>query len=224
MAIVTVDFDGTLYQGNSFKIMFQVGKKKFTWKQWLIVSAGLIKACTIGLIKGKQAFKHLFFISFAKTFKGQTKQQLDEFFLELVNVGMKDVNMKLVGKIKEHQQNGDTVILLSGALKPFLEMFAKQLHLHVHIISTELELNEESVCTGKIGSIINGEEKVRKVQEWIEKDEKYKGNTSLEIWAYADSESDIPLLNFVNIPIVVNPNEEMKSIAEQNKWPIFAST
>ncbi|WP_226035114.1 HAD family hydrolase [Aquibacillus saliphilus] len=222
MAVVTVDFDGTLYQGNSFKVMFQIGKKRFTMKEWGVLFVGLIKSLGLGLVKGKNAFKHQFFKAFAKTFKGKTSTELDVFFQDLVNIGKKDVHQDLLLQIQKHQENGDTVIMVSGALHPFLEAFTKELQLDVHVISTELLFDQDSLCTGEIGVIINGEEKVTKVQQWVEQ-EKSLSDQPMEIWAYADSESDIPLLNYVNYPIVVNPDHEMKVIADRNKWPIFAS-
>ncbi|MFA9558353.1 HAD family hydrolase [Evansella sp. AB-rgal1] len=223
MAIVTVDFDGTLYQGNSFKIMFQAGKKNFGLKEWGTVLLGVGKSVITGIAHGKNEFRLSFFRSFAKTFKGKTSKQLEEFFQELVNIGRNDINTELVLKIREHQKRGDTVIVLSGALHPFLEAFTKQVDLNVHIISTELSLDKNGVCTGGVGKIINGEAKVEKVQKWIEEHMEVSPFDELEIWAYADSESDIPLLHFVNYPIVVNPNEDMKRIAIKNNWPIFAS-
>jgi HAD superfamily hydrolase (TIGR01490 family) len=222
LAIVTVDFDGTLYQGNSFKAMIEIGKKRFNTKQWLVVVGGLLKATTTGLLKGKNQFRHEFFKAFAKTFKGRTNIELDLFFQELVAYGKADVHQDLVYKIKEHQQKGDTVIVLSGALQPFLKAFTIDLNLDVHIISTELLFDENGLCTGEIGQIVNGDVKVLKLQEWIERHRNLNTKTN-EIWAYADSESDIPLLKYVNTPIVVNPKEEMIKIAEMNKWAIFAS-
>ncbi|WP_407271617.1 HAD family hydrolase [Radiobacillus sp. PE A8.2] len=217
MAIVTVDFDGTLYQGNSFKVMFEVGKKTFTAKQWGILSVGLMKAIAVSP-KGKTSFKHQFFKAFAKTFKGKTNAEMELFFQQLVDIGILDVNKQLVEQIVEHQRNGDTVIVLSGALHPFLMAFTKELQLEVHVISTELLFDSNGLCTGEIGQIINGDEKVKKVQAWVESEQA----SSDDIWAYADSESDIPLLNYVHHPVVVNPDDDMKVIADQNKWPIFA--
>ncbi|MDQ0256753.1 HAD superfamily hydrolase (TIGR01490 family) [Evansella vedderi] len=219
MAIVTVDFDGTLYQGNSFKIMFQMGKKNFGVKEWIVVFTGIAKALAVGVVRGKAALRLQFFRAFAKTFNGKTKEELDVFFQQLVNIGKKDFNHDLIHKLREHQEKGDTVIILSGALQPFLEAFTKEVQLDVHVISTELQLNEQGLCTGDVGEIINGEEKVRKVQEWV----KRSGRGSTEIWAYADSESDIPLFHYVKYPIVVNPDSDMKKIAHKNKWPIFAA-
>ncbi|WP_335873057.1 HAD family hydrolase [Bacillus sp. 2205SS5-2] len=223
MAIVTVDFDGTLYQGNSFKTMFQIGKKRFKTKQWTVVAGGLVKASALGVVKGKNTFRHEFFKAFAKTFKGKTNAELEDFFQELVNFGRDDIHHNLVRKIREHQKNGDTVILLSGALQPFLKAFTKDLKLDAHVISTELLFTKNGHCKGELGQIINGEVKVEKLTKWIKEQQYVSEETTEEIWAYADSESDIPLLNHVTHPIVVNPKEDMMKIAEQNKWSIFAS-
>src|SRR5699024_10558802 len=43
-------------------------------------------------------------------------------------------------------------------------------------------------------------------------------------WAYADSVSDVPLLQFVDRPVVVNPKKDMLQMANQHSWPIFPET
>ncbi|RIW29213.1 haloacid dehalogenase-like hydrolase [Bacillus salacetis] len=222
MAIVTVDFDGTLYQGNSFKAMFQMGQRRFTAKQWATVAAGLGKASAAGALKGKTKFKHEFFKAFAKTFRGKTSEELDLFFQELVEFGKAEVHRDLVLKIQEHQNNGDTVVVLSGALQPFLKAFINDLALDVHVLSTDLLFDQKGHCTGEIGEIINGDAKVKILQKWMGQQEHLTDEQAKEIWAYADSEADIPLLQYVTHPILVNPKQEMVKVAEKNSWSIFA--
>lgn len=225
MAVVTVDFDGTLFKGDSFKVMFQTAKQDFTWKEWGVVGLGLVKAAGKGLVKGKEAFKHGFFKAFARSFKGKTKAELDIFFRKLVDMGMEEVNEGLVNYIREHQQKGDTVIVLSGALHPFLEAFIDTVGIDVHIISTKLLFDSSGLCTGEIDQLVNGSVKVDKVKQWLGQD--YSNKDSLpnaETWAYADSLSDVPLLQFVDHPVVVNPKEDMLQEAKRHAWPIFPET
>lgn len=221
MAVVTVDFDGTLYQGNSFKVMFQAAQKDFNLKQWAVVGTGIIKAAITGLFKGKNAFRLGFFKAFARSFKGKSLAEMDAFFQQLVAIGKEDVHQGLVRKIREHEERGDIIIVLSGALFPFLKAFTTELRLQVHIISTELEYDDNGICTGEIGTLINGNEKVNSVQKWVEAESDSIGNA--EIWAYADSLSDVPLFQFASHPIVVNPDEAMKKVADKYNWPIFTS-
>lgn len=223
LAVVTVDFDGTLFKGSSFKVMMKVARKEFTRKQWSVALKGMTEAVTSGVTKGKDVFKIQFFKAFAGGFKGESQQALYHFFQRLVDTGRHKVNLDLVKTIKRHQQNGDAVIVVSGAFSPFLEVFTKEFGLHVPIISTQLLFDDQGVCTD-VGTVINGKEKVKKIQTWIEKS-KQAGNITAdaanEIWAYADSKSDIPLFEFANRPIVVNPNESMKEIAAENNWPVM---
>ncbi|MFC0302529.1 HAD family hydrolase [Virgibacillus soli] len=218
MGVVTVDFDGTLFQGNSFYVMFEAGQKAFNYKQWGTVASSTIKASALGVTRGKDAFRHAFFKGFAKTFKGKTAEQLDIFFEQLVELGAADINHKLVEEIKRHQQQGHAVIVLSGALKPFLQAFVHKVNLDVHIIGTELMFYPNGICTGETGPIIHGNEKLRRVEQWLYEHAK---DDQVEVWAYADSKSDIPLLQFVNHPIIVNPKADMKEIADKRQWPIF---
>lgn len=62
----------------------------------------------------------------------------------------------------------------------------------------------------------------RRIVDWLSVNATLTSDDSkVNIWAYADSESDLPLLEFVSHPIVVNPDENMKQIAKNNHWPVF---
>lgn len=219
LQLVTVDFDGTLFQGDSFKLMFQAGRKEFGIREWTTVLIGTAQALFLGITRGKHALRIHFFQAFAKTFKGKTEEELASFFDELIAAGRNQINEPLVHKIKEHQDSGKQVIILSGALKPFLDALIEKLGLTVTTIGTELLFDQDGRCTGATGPVINGEEKVRAVANWLEKLQLDPEET--EIWAYADSESDIPLLHFVDKPIIVNPKDGMREVAKAKQWPIF---
>ncbi|WP_188207713.1 HAD family hydrolase [Alkalibacillus aidingensis] len=220
MAVVTVDFDGTLYQGNSFKVMFQVARKEYGIKEWIVVGSGLLRSMFVGVFKGKEAFKHQFFHSFVRSFKGKSQEELASFFGELAREDLGRVNRPLVEKIKQHQSYGDDVVVLSGALMPFLKAFVKEIELeNVETIGTQLVFDEDGICPGKMGRIVNGEEKVNQLHKWLK--QHYKEQATETLYAYADSESDAPLLDLVDHPIVVNPGERMQKLATQKSWPVF---
>ncbi|WP_377946410.1 HAD family hydrolase [Alkalibacillus flavidus] len=220
MAVVTVDFDGTLYQGDSFKVMFQVAKQDYGLKEWSVVGAGLVKSVALGLVKGKEAFKHEFFRSFARSFKGKTQEELADFFDKLARHDLERVHYELVEVVKHHQAQGDEVVVLSGALMPFLKAFTREVGLNdVETIGTQLVFDDQGLCKGQIGRIINGEEKVTQLKAWLDKRGKSADDETL--YAYADSESDKPLFEFVDYPYVVNPDEKMKEISVQKSWLFF---
>lgn len=222
MRVITVDFDGTLYQGNSFKVMFDVAKKQYGAKQWAVVGLGTFKALGKLVTSGKDPAKHMFFRSFVKSFKGKSKKELEEFFHALAYGDLERVNRPLVDKVKQHLQNGDKVVILSGALNPFLTAFREAVGLEeADIIGSELFYDENDIAIGKMGDIVNGDKKAEKVQEWLQNRNLTVDDVTL--WAYADSQSDGPLLDMVDYPVVVNPDEDMEKLAQQKGWPLFGS-
>ncbi len=217
MQLITVDFDGTLFQGDSFKLMFQAGKKEFRIREWTTVTIGSLHAILLGIFKGKNALRIQFFKSFAKTFKGKTETELTSFFEHLIEAGQAEINQELVALIQKELEKGNQVMILSGALTPFLHALTDKLELGVSIVGTELVFDSFGKCTGETDNVMNGEEKVQAVKNWLQQ----SGKNPVEIWAYADSESDIPLLHFADNPIIVNPKAKMRKVAEENSWPIF---
>jgi len=165
----------------------------------------------------KMDYRVILLKSFFHQMKGKNIDEMHTFFESITNTGHQSINYDLVSRITKHLENGDHVIILSGALQPFLEEFIRQLDLQADVIGTSLLYDERKICTGEIGRIIHGIDKVDRLKLWIK-----ENNASGEsIWAYADSESDIPLLEFADKAVVVRPSNTMKEIAESKGWEIF---
>jgi len=217
MSIVTVDFDGTLYQHNSVMTMIKAGRKAFTLKQWVFIVMNFLRGSVNRTRGHKMDYRVILLKSFFHQMKGKNIDEMHTFFESITNTGHQSINYDLVSRITKHLENGDHVIILSGALQPFLEEFIRQLDLQADVIGTSLLYDERKICTGEIGRIIHGIDKVDRLKLWIK-----ENNASGEsIWAYADSESDIPLLEFADKAVVVRPSNTMKEIAESKGWEIF---
>lgn len=220
MSIITVDFDGTLYQHNSVMTTLKVGKTMFTPKQWFYVVKDVVKGIANKATGEKTDFQVLFLGSFFLQMKGKSMEELHNFFMSLIETGQQGINYDLVSRLVEHSGNGDRIVILSGALQPFLEVFVQQLDIRADVIGTSLFYDEKGTCTGKMGKINHGIEKVNRLKLWIS-----ENNAEGErVWAYADSESDIPLLEFADRAIVVRPSNALKKIAELKGWETFTSS
>lgn len=218
MSIITVDFDGTLYQHNSVMTTLKVGKTMFTFKQWFYVVKDIVKGIVNKTAGKKIGFHILFLESFFLQMKGKNMEELHNFFVSLIETGYQGINYNLVSRLGEHLENGDRIVILSGALQPFLEVFVQRLDIRADVIGTSLFCDENGTCTGKMGEINHGTEKVNRLKLWISENDA-EGEM---IWAYADSESDIPLLEFADKAIVVRPSDVLKKVAELKGWETFA--
>ncbi|HZJ58137.1 MAG TPA: HAD family hydrolase [Clostridia bacterium] len=214
MSIITVDFDGTLYQHNSIIATLKGGKELFAFRQWVYILGDIIKGLVKDVIGGGSSFRILFLESFFRQMKGKSMEELHGFFESLVTAGHQGINFDLVSRLAKHFEDGDRIIVLSGGLQPFLEVFIQKLGLQANAIGTLLFYDDEGICTGEIGKINSGAEKVNRLNLWINENDA-GGET---VWAYADSESDIPLLEFADKAIVVNPSKALKDIALSKGW------
>ena len=217
MSIVTVDFDGTLYQHNSVMAMLKAGRKAFTLKQWVLIVMNFLNGSVNRTRGNKVDYRVVLLKSFFYQMKGKNMDEMHTFFESIANTGRQSINYDLVSRITKHLENGDRVIILSGALQPFLEEFIRQLDMRADAIGTSLLYDERGICTGEIGRINHGVDKVNRLKLWIKENDA----SGESIWAYADSESDIPLLEFADKAVVVQPSNAMKKIAESKGWEIF---
>jgi phosphoserine phosphatase len=55
---------------------------------------------------------------------------------------------------------------------------------------------------------------------WLWSQAKARGFELARSYAYADSHSDLPLLQAVGNPVVVNPDVALYRVARKRRWPI----
>ena len=84
MSIITVDFDGTLYQHNSVMTTLKVGKTMFTFKQWVYIVKDIVKSI-VNKTAGREIGFHILFLeSFFLQMKGKNMEELHNFFVSLI--------------------------------------------------------------------------------------------------------------------------------------------
>ncbi|MFA5576501.1 MAG: HAD family hydrolase [Tissierellaceae bacterium] len=217
MSLIAVDFDGTLYEENSVMVTIKAGRETFKLGQWLLIFKDVLNGSLRG--RGEKIdFRQLFLKSFFRQMKGRSREEIHDFFVSLVKTGQEGLNSRLVSRLEKHLDDGDRLLILSGALQPFLETFVEEMGIKAEVIGTTLYFDENGICTGEISKINNGVEKVNNIKLWME-----ENNIQNEsIWAYADSKSDIPLLEFANKAIVVNPSTELREVAQSRGWEVFS--
>ncbi|MFA5127223.1 MAG: haloacid dehalogenase-like hydrolase [Patescibacteria group bacterium] len=138
----------------------------------------------------------------------------DDFFQKCI---VKNIYNDAILNIKKDINGGARVILISTSLEPIIIRIAKYLNVK-DVISTKISFNN-SICRGTVnGKIIDGVEKVNFLVDYIKK----LGLSRDVIYTsfYSDSYRDLALLNFVDDPHVVNPDNQLLRMAKLNNWPV----
>ena len=117
--------------------------------------------------------------------------------------------------VRKHASLGHVVALVSGATKFVIRPLAEHLGVR-HVMHTHLEV-EDGRFTGRVlDPICFGEGKIYWLQQLIERE----GLDLARSYFYTDSITDLPLLELVGHPQVVNPDLLLYREARRRHWPV----
>ena len=117
--------------------------------------------------------------------------------------------------VEAHHRAGHDVVIVSASVIEVVEPIATLIGAD-RAVATRLETDAEGRFTGRVErSLLHG----AKV-EALEEDTAEHGIDLARSWAYSDSISDRPMLEAVGHPVAVNPDRELRRLAEQLDWPV----
>ncbi len=119
-----------------------------------------------------------------------------------------------VARVRHHRLLGHRTMLITGALDFVVEPLAP---LFDTIVCARLGEHEDGTFSGEMTtSPPTGEARAILVEEWAAS----LGLTRDETVAYADSTSDLPMLEAAGLPVAVNPEAKLATIARKRGWPV----
>jgi HAD superfamily hydrolase (TIGR01490 family) len=118
--------------------------------------------------------------------------------------------------LAKHRAQGDELIIISATNLFITAPIAELLGID-QILSTEPEIIDNQYTGRYLGTPTFKEGKVTVLNEWL-KNSNHSLNNS---YFYSDSINDLPLLEQVSIPIVVNPDEKLSIVAQARDWQIL---
>jgi HAD superfamily hydrolase (TIGR01490 family) len=118
--------------------------------------------------------------------------------------------------IDEHRGRGDDVVVVSASGTEIVEPIAKMVGA-TYSVGTRL-VAREGRYTGEVEFYCAGENKAAAARDLALE----RGYDLTRCHAYSDSITDLPLLEAVGHPTVVNPDRGLRKEALQRGWPILA--
>ena len=149
--------------------------------------------------------------------KEKAEKLLDIFMKEIIEPM---VNVYILRVLHEHYEAGDTLLLASATNTILVNRIGARLDFK-NIIGTDPEIKNGSI-TGKIlGDQAIGDGKLKKVVSWMQDNGKLDFR---ETTFYSDSINDLPLLESVEKPIAVNPDDSLRKESILRGWEIIDLT
>mgnify|MGYP001331377004 CR=1 FL=1 len=117
--------------------------------------------------------------------------------------------------VREHQEQGHDVYVVTAAGQEMADLIAEELDL-TGALGTRSEILD-GVYTGSMaGDPMHGPAKAAAISRLAEE----RGISLPDSFAYSDSFNDVPMLELVGNPVVVNPDDELLALAQERGWPI----
>ncbi len=117
-----------------------------------------------------------------------------------------------IRRVREHRALGHRTILITGALdfvvRPLAPLFDE-------IISAKMTVKADGTYTGEMTTVPpTGETRAQILRDYCDAE----GLKLEESIAYADSTSDLPMLEVVGFPVAVNPETRLAAVARKRGW------
>ena len=118
--------------------------------------------------------------------------------------------------LEKHRNAGDDLVIITATSDFVTAPIAKRLKVPT-LLATQAEIIDNTY-TGKVtGTPCYQEGKVTRLNAWLDQQGKKLENS----YFYSDSINDLPLLNLVDTPIAVTPDDKLRAHADRHNWQII---
>ena len=208
------DMDGTLLSSNVIETYLWLRLQELSGTE-RFAELSRIAAKVPSLIQAERRERSAFLRSVYREYDGARLSDLDTIADEyLTDHVLTRLSPAAVRKIREHRAAGHRTVLITGAIRPLTRPL---IPLFDHIEAAELEVDDRGVCTGYLASSpLVGESRAA----WMRQYAADNGIDLASSYGYADSHSDLPLLEAVGRPVAVRPDVPLFRHARKARWTI----
>lgn len=167
---------------------------------------------TVGIIDAPEIAARAL-TSLAGTPEVQLTARCDDWFRRYVEPHVCDEGRRAV---ERHRAQGDILAIVTGASAYTARPLARRLEIP-HVVATELEVDDGGRFTGKfVAPLCLGAGKVERARSLAQT----LGFDLEEATFYSDSYTDLPLLELVKHPVVINPDPRLARVARKRRWRV----
>lgn len=212
MNLVFFDVDNTLVKGHTGMIMAM-----HLFRNGVITPYHLFRGIQYTLLhKINRMDYNEMLVGALKLFEGWKEEKLINLAQECFETRIKKrIFIEGINTIKYHQESGDMIIFLSSGIKYFISCLCNYLKVS-NCIWTDVKFSEGKLTTHVSLPVCYGDGKKILAERFAMN----KGFSLKDAYFYSDSSSDLPLLNAVGYPVVVNPDMFLKRVAMRKGWEI----
>jgi fatty acyl-CoA reductase len=212
--LAVFDVDGTLVETNIVEYFFWMRLRAQPLEDWPSFMAQMLREAPRWLYLERRS-RAEFQRTFYREYDGLDFEIMKRLGREALNaVTLRRIYPEGMRRIREHKRAGHRVLLLTGALDVVVEPLAELLEVEVdcaHLLVKDGRLTGDLQAPPPAG-----EARGTLLEEYASRN----AIVLADSFAYADSLSDLPMLELVGTPVAVNPDARLSQVAGQRGWRI----
>jgi len=207
------DMDKTLISGNSGVSFMRYSLRRGKTTRWKVVKSMIdYLRYRYDLLNMEVAYQDSL-----RPLMGVREEELIQFCQEWFNDAVRSlIYPQAHDFVHQHLEQGEKVAIISNATTYAVAPVARYLGVH-HILATQLEVREGTFTGNYVKPLCFRQGKVF----WAEKLARELGADLSQGTFYTDSITDLPLLERVKNPRVVNPDPKLRRLARSREWPVL---
>ncbi len=213
-ALAFFDLDGTLVSGNTQALLIRFLRSARVVSRRFVAQAVLwFVGYKLGLVKVSEEER----AKSASMLTGLSAKEVDRAISQFVEAQLLPrLHTGALAALREHQEAGDRVVIVSAALDPVVRWLATDLGVS-DFVGAPCEV-VGGIYTGRLSGLSpHGRQKAEVALDFMQR----FGAHPDECWAYADHASDEALLRAVGHPVAVRPKPGLEKLARAAGWPIL---
>jgi HAD superfamily hydrolase (TIGR01490 family) len=149
----------------------------------------------------------------AGTYETVFAARCDDWFRRAVERHVCDAGRRAV---HAHRSRGDVVAIVTGTTPYLARPLARRLDI-AHVVASDLEVAADGRFTGRfVEPLCYGAGKLARARDLARR----LGFALEDATFYSDSFTDLPLLEAVGTPVVVNPDPRLARLARKRRWRV----
>jgi HAD superfamily hydrolase (TIGR01490 family) len=210
------DVDGTLVASNIVRYGIEIRTQRmspFGRRAWTAAYLPRVPWLLALDAVSREAFQRSFYRIYAGLDPDELARRAERLFEEFVRPRIRP---QAAARVAFHRDRGDQVALVSGSVEPIVRPLASHLRVD-EVLAARLETREGRTTGGLENGALAGERKAEVVAGFAAE----RGVDLSTSYGYADSSDDVPMLERIGHPAVVNPGRKLERLARARGWDVY---
>ena len=210
--VALYDMDGTLLPWDTQKLFCNFVLREENWRRIFLIL--YLPMLILFPLLGSEGLKRVF-LSFLWR---MPRHKVEHYGRGFAHHMTGKYYKKIIDRVRADQAEGRLLILASASPEFYVKEIGKQLGFHLSL-GTQVHLeNKQKIFPELVNH--KGQQKVQRLQKILNA-QWYKNGKIKNARGYTDSKADLPMLAICEQAVVINPSQQLETIANENGWEII---